>query len=127
MRYFKPEEFTQKGVVVFEKMQPEFIELLDECRHLAAVPFKITSAYRDPEHNRRVEGSPTSWHLKGRAVDIDCPNIRTRARIIKAALEVGLTVGVMQYALHLDNRNTAEPVVFDYYAKYRRNSGTKID
>jgi uncharacterized protein YcbK (DUF882 family) len=126
MRFFKPSEFTQKGLVVFDKMDADFLALLDECRRRAGVPFVITSSYRDPEHNARVGGAPSSWHLKGRAVDVDCVNIRARARIIKAALEVGLTVGIMQYALHLDNRNVDFPVVFDYYAKYRRTSGTEL-
>lgn len=30
---------------------------------------RFTSGYRDPNHNSRVNGVPTSWHLKGRAMD----------------------------------------------------------
>ena len=99
-------------------MQPEFLALLDECRHRANIAFKITSSYRDPEHNRRVGGAPNSMHLQGRAVDIACNNPAARWIIIKAAIELGLSVGIMEQALHLDNRDS-KPVVFDYYKKYR--------
>lgn len=118
LKYFSPSEFTLLGEVVFDRMQPEFLALLDECRERAGVPFKITSSYRTPEHNARVGGSPTSMHLKGRAVDIACSSGRVRARIMHAALGLGLTVGVMKNALHLDDRSTDSPIVFDYYAKY---------
>ena len=33
----------------------------------------VTSGARTPLGNRRVGGSPTSWHLKARAVDLDGP------------------------------------------------------
>ena len=118
LKHFSPSEFTMIGEVVFDKMHPDFLALLDECRGRAGIPFKITSSYRSPEHNARVGGSPTSMHLKGRAVDIACTSGRMRARVMHAALGIGLTVGVMKTALHLDNRSVESPIVFDYYAKY---------
>lgn len=30
---------------------------------------RLTSGYRDPAHNRAVNGVPNSWHLSGRALD----------------------------------------------------------
>lgn len=119
LKHFSPSEFTLLGEVVFDKMQPDFLAMLDECRHRAGVPFKITSSYRTPEKNRMVGGSPTSMHLKGRAVDISCTTGRMRARIMHAALGLGLSVGVMERALHLDDRAVSAPIVFDYYDKYK--------
>lgn len=104
------------GKPVFDKMDVAFLLKLDTCRDLAAVPFKITSSYRSPEKNRRVGGAPGSMHLKGRAVDIECPDGATRAVIMKAALTLGLSVGIMRDALHLDNRDPQ--IVFDYYTRY---------
>jgi uncharacterized protein YcbK (DUF882 family) len=33
----------------------------------------VTSGYRSERHNRAVGGSPTSYHLTGRAVDVVGP------------------------------------------------------
>mgnify|MGYP001329835874 FL=1 len=104
------------GNQVFHRMNPAFLQLLDKCRELAGVPFVITSSYRSPSKNRRVGGSVGSMHLYGRAVDIECPDGATRWKIVKAAMSLGLSVGVMRSALHLDNREF--PVMFDYYPRY---------
>lgn len=41
---------------------------------LSAYPLlRITSARRSPTHNKRVGGSPTSFHLRGRACDFVGP------------------------------------------------------
>lgn len=34
----------------------------------------VTSARRSVQHNARVGGVPTSWHLKGRAIDVVGPH-----------------------------------------------------
>lgn len=116
LKYFSPSEFVMDGQPVFHKMNPAFLQLLDKCRELAGVPFVITSSYRSPSHNRRVGGSVGSMHLYGCAVDIECPDGATRWKISFAAMSLGLSVGVMRSALHLDNREF--PIVFDYYVRY---------
>lgn len=117
LKYFKPEEFLMDGKPVFDKMNPDFLVTLDTCRAVAGVPFKITSCYRSPSKNRQVGGSPGSMHLKGRAVDIVCADGANRAVIMKAAINLGLTVGIMEYGLHLDNRDVQ--IVFHYYGRYK--------
>lgn len=116
LKHFQPEEFTMDGKPVFNKMNPDFLVKLDTCRELSGVPFRITSSFRTPEKNRRVGGSPGSMHLKGRAVDIECESGEDRAVIIKTALNLGLSVGVMRTGLHLDDREGQ--IVFDYYLRY---------
>lgn len=32
--------------------------------------FEVTSDWRGPEKNERIGGSPRSWHMQGRAVDL---------------------------------------------------------
>ena len=120
LKHFKPAEFTEDLRPVFDKMHPDFLLKLDTCRDLCGVPFAITSSYRSPEKNRRVGGAPGSMHLKGRAVDITCPDGVTRAIIMKTALNLGLSVGVMRNGLHLDDRE--EQIVFHYYQKYGQSS-----
>lgn len=113
MNNFRPEEFVMDGVSVYHEMDKYFLLLLEQCRNMAGYPFVITSSFRTLAKNKEVGGSRYSLHTKGRAVDIACTDGVRRARIIKAALAVGLSVGVMKNALHLDDRDVQ--IVFHYY------------
>lgn len=115
LRFFKPDEFVMDGAVVYDQMDPVFLLKLDECRALANVPFVITSSWRSENKNKAVGGARTSMHLLGRAVDIRCASSPDRWAIVKAAIAVGFTVGVMESAIHLDNRK--RPILFHYYSK----------
>ena len=57
MRNFNINEFdcpSEKGSG--KLMDKRFLELLDNARDIAGVPFKITSGYRTKAHNREVGG-----------------------------------------------------------------------
>lgn len=118
MKYFKESEFLMDGSQVFDKMDADFLKALDFVRESADVPFKINSSYRSPAKNRAVGGSPGSMHLLGRAVDIEARTGEIRAKIVDAALAYGLTVGIMENAIHIDNRENQ--ILFHYYAKYKK-------
>lgn len=118
LKNFSDREFLMDGVVVFDRMDADFLLLLDKCREVAGVPMKLTSSWRSAAKNKAVGGAKSSMHLKGRAVDVRCLDGAHRAAIMKTALSIGLTVGVMENALHLDNRE--KQTVFHYYHQYRR-------
>lgn len=105
MRYFKHIEFDspdspRSGL----KMKKTTLELVDETRHLAGVPFIITSGFRTKSHNKKVGGVESSSHTRGYAVDIKCNSSSDRFKIIRAALEVGFKrIGVSGNFIHLDN------------------------
>lgn len=112
--YFDKEEFDN-----FEKMDSEFLKLLDEIRHLSGVTMIITSDYRTKKKNKEVKGSPDSAHLYGWAVDVACANSIARMALIKAAIEVGITrIGVASNFLHFDiaDRYSTKPknVIWTY-------------
>jgi len=114
LMYFNAKEFDN-----FEKMDSEFLRLLDEVRHLSGVPMIITSDYRNKNKNKEVNGSPDSAHLYGWAVDVACANSIARMALIKAALEVGITrIGVASNFLHFDiaDRYSTKPknVIWTY-------------
>ena len=46
--------------------------VFDKVREHFGVPLFVSSCYRTPELNKIVKGKPTSQHLKGEAIDIDC-------------------------------------------------------
>jgi len=92
MSLFKPSEFACKCGKCgkgFAEMQPSLLSKLYKARELAGVRFIITSAFRCPEHNKRVGGTPNSAHLRGHAVDIKIESSSNAMKILKALLEVG--------------------------------------
>ena len=63
LRHFSPVEFRCKcgcGAGM-EKMDADLLQMLDEARDLAGIPFPLSSAYRCARHNKAVGGVPTSW------------------------------------------------------------------
>ena len=98
LKYFKKSEFKEP-----EKMDVDFLLLLDKVREDAGIPFKITSSFRTPEQNRRVNGSSNSAHLRGLAVDISARTGRQKIKIVQSALKNGISrIGVGSNFIHLD-------------------------
>lgn len=69
--------------------------------------------------NAMIGGANYSMHLSGRAVDVRVANGDQRWRIVRAAMSLGLSVGIMENAVHIDDRDGI-PVLFHYYASKRR-------
>ena len=112
MRYFKKAEFVMGKINVFDKMDHDLLESLEEMRLIVGEPLYITSSYRSKDYNDLVGGSSRSQHLTGNAVDISCNNGTLRRKIVENALNVGLTVGVSKTFVHLDNRENQ--ILFTY-------------
>ena len=111
LRYFNYEEFDSpdeigSGLPTSDggKMSLDFLQKLDEARHIAKTPFKITSGYRTKEHNAKVGGRVGSSHLKGVAVDIYCGNSAERSKILNGLFAAGLgrRVGIAKNFIHVD-------------------------
>lgn len=104
LKYFTPDEFKMGKEIVYDKMDSNFLVKLDKLRELVDEPLVISSSYRSRLHNKAVGGAANSLHLKGKAVDIKCFNGTLRAKIIKNALNLGLSCGVYNSWVHVDNR-----------------------
>lgn len=88
-------------------MDKALLDMLDDCRELAGIPFVINSAYRCRIYNASVGGAPSSAHLTGHAVDIAATTGQQRLTIIRAALAVGFSrVGIHRRFVHLDTSKT---------------------
>ena len=119
MEYFKYSEFDSPDEIGSgEKyMNEEFLEMIDEARYFAQIPFKINSGYRTKEHNKKVGGVAKSSHLIGRAADISCTNSKNRAIIVGSLFEAGfMRIGIHDKFIHVDNdvENKSFPAIWLY-------------
>jgi len=103
-RYFKASEFVMGDVNVYDKMDKKFLAKLERLRKSVGSPLVLTSTYRTPEYNTAIGGVNGSYHTKGIAADIRCSDGILRAKIVKNALRLGLTVGVYKTFIHVDDR-----------------------
>lgn len=67
-RHFRFAEFNSKGDG-WIKVNRVLVRGLDSYRDRYG-PTPVVSGYRDPAHNRKVDGKPNSQHLYGNAADI---------------------------------------------------------
>ena len=90
-------------------MDKSFLFMLNNARHIANIPFVITSGFRIEADIYRLkkEGykvSPNSSHLKGYAADIAIKSSGDRYIIIDALLKAGFNrIGIANTFIHVDN------------------------
>ena len=116
LTYFKVNEFNQPNLPEsWRKMDLNLLMLLDKMRHRAGVPFKINSAYRSPEYNKKIGGVSNSAHCLGKAVDIAAKDSKTRYLIIEAAIHYKIQrIGISKSFIHLDIKDKPKEVAWLY-------------
>lgn len=83
----------------------ELYNRLVVARVKAGIPFNILSWTRCEANNHASDGSPTSSHLKGRAVDISCTiaSSSDRFTILSSLIAAGFKrIGVYPWGFHVD-------------------------
>ena len=87
------------------KVDPVMVNLNQAFRDRVGIPYTPNSAYRTPEHNKRVGGSPKSQHLTGKAIDIPLLKGYTIDEMAGIAEELGFTgIGLYRNFIHVDTR-----------------------
>ena len=122
MLHFESYEFDSPDQIGSgDKMDATFLQMLDDARGIAGIPFKITSGYRTKEHNieiyKRLGKKPIdSAHLKGKAADISCSSSRERWIIITALQDAGFNrIGIANNFIHVDfDENKSPNVIWTY-------------
>lgn len=93
----------------YDTVDTELITVLQSLRDHFASPVKITSGNRCTDHNESVGGSKGSYHIRGRAADIQVKGVAPV--IIQDYLESKYSgkFGIGRYALftHIDTRTRA--------------------
>jgi uncharacterized protein YcbK (DUF882 family) len=101
---FLLKEFECKDGSHQVRIKRELLEGLQKLREEAGQPVIITSGYRNPGHNARVGGSPTSRHLTGEAADIRIPGLHPD-EVAQLAAAAGFTgIGIYDSFTHVDVR-----------------------
>lgn len=106
---FSPAELACRGTGKLA-YQPETLDMLQRLRTQMGRPMMVNSGYRSPEHNRRVGGASTSYHMDGIAYDVSMQNHDPHA-YKQAAAEIGFDgIGTYPEArknfIHVDTRGT---------------------
>jgi uncharacterized protein YcbK (DUF882 family) len=128
LAYFNESDFAKcSPPCKLSDMDPTFMAMLDTARHhsgeLAQASgdkcvYKLTSAYRTPEHERKQGRPGTSSHTKRVAVDIACPDSRTFYYVITGLLKAGFNRIGINHAkgfVHVDADSGKPPrLIFGY-------------
>lgn len=100
---FSPAEIACRGTGKL-LVNDDALDRLQELRVTLGKPLIVNSAYRSPEHNRKVGGAKASKHLEGTAFDISMAN-HDPAAFIAAARKAGFK-GIGTYPrsnfIHID-------------------------
>lgn len=118
-KWFAPSEFKKcVPSCRIEDMDAEFLEILDRVREAAGIPLVLNSAYRSKAWDKSKGRTGNSAHTRGKAVDIRCTTNANRMKIVRAALEVGISrIGIGKTYVHLDNdASLTQDVMWHYYA-----------
>ena len=116
MLYFDIQEFDDptlpnSGV----NMDTTFLQMLDDARRTAGIPFTINSGYRSAQRNKLVGGVPNSSHLLGKAADIKVGSGSERYIILNALIKAGFRrLGVAKTFIHCDNDESKPNSVWTY-------------
>lgn len=111
MLHFELSEFDSPDEIgSSSNMDNAFLQMLDDARGIAGIPFRITSGFRTPSHNAYVGGvqaglkSKGSSHMYGYAADISCKSSANREVIVAALIKAGFRrIGIANTFIHCDN------------------------
>lgn len=123
MLHFDISEFDSPDEIgsASNNMDATFLQMLDDARGIAGIPFRITSGFRTPSHNAYVGGvqpslkSKGSSHLFGYAADIACNNSADREVILNSLIRAGFRrIGIANTFIHCDNDPDKNPAIWLY-------------
>lgn len=104
---FTREEFKCNcNVCDYDTVDAELITLLQALRDHFKAPITITSGNRCPAYNKQVGGSKNSYHIRGRAADIQIAGVSPLIvqDYLKATYPNKYGIGRYSVFTHIDTR-----------------------
>lgn len=94
------------GKCDYDTVDAELISVLQGLRDYIGHPIKITSGNRCPDHNAKIGGSANSYHIRGRAADIQVKGIAPVfiQEYFKSAYPDKFGIGSYASFTHIDTR-----------------------
>lgn len=101
---FSRHEFACKCGCGHDTVDAELLDILEKIREHFGRRMDINSGCRCHMHNRAIGGAPESWHIRGRAADVEVDGIKP-SLVAEAAVQYGAS-GVKNYSewTHIDTR-----------------------
>lgn len=86
----------------------ELVNILQKVRTHFGTPVTINSAYRTPNHNKKIGGSTYSQHTYGRAADIVVKGVSPKkvAAYVEKLMPNKGGIGIYGTFTHIDTRET---------------------
>ena len=92
---------------------------IEFCKRVNALCLACAGSWesvdRTPIHNANVGGAPSSWHVRGEAIDLIYDSHELLLQAARTAIRhgfQGIEVDTINYHLHLDNRTDSWKVVY---------------
>ena len=104
---FKRSEFKCNcGNCDYDTVDSELIDVLQLLRSYIGEPIKVTSGNRCPEFNQSIGGAKGSYHIRGRAADIQVKGVSPSViqEYLKAAYSDKFGIGSYNSFTHIDTR-----------------------
>ena len=104
--------FTNDVNVRIDILSLPFVSTVNVALNGTDYHLRVNCAYRDPVEDRRKGRSGSSFHCKGRALDLSTVGLSgsDRRNIVLRFMNAGLTVGLYKTFIHVDNREN--PILF---------------
>lgn len=114
LKHFTLDEFDCRETGE-NQMSNNFLIMIDRLREECGFPFVITSGFRSKQHSAERNKPNGGYHTKGVAADVSVSNSQQRYKIVEKAIELGFKgIGVANTFVHVDLRNTNDPVMWTY-------------
>mgnify|MGYP000657494523 CR=1 FL=1 len=120
---FQSKDGSQMPPEVLKNIK-ELAEDLQVIRDYIKKPIHINSAYRSPEHNKKIGGKRNSYHIKGMAADITVKGYTPRklysvVRKLRKQGKIGVNgIGLYNGFLHIDLREQNRLSLWDNSSWY---------